>query len=347
MKTKTKELIPLDKFIYKALYNKKSGYYMKKNPFGVKGDFITAPNISILFSEIISIWIVALWEKINSPKKINIVELGAGNGEMMLQIIKTSNQFPIFQKACNFFIYEKSSYLTKIQKSKLKSYKVKWLKKIQNIKKAPTIFIGNEFFDSLPVKQFIKKNNFWFEKHVYTSSNSKRFVEVKTNIKKFEKKTGIKFSNGQNFIEFSPLTFLIIKQISNIINKQNGGMLIIDYGYINKKMHNTLQAVKDHKKTNILNEINNSDITHKLNYKYIEKIIKKFNLKLNGVATQGKFLTNLGIIQRAEIISKNLTFSKKADIYYRLKRLIDKKQMGELFKVMFASNKKINFKLGF
>ena len=112
-------------------------------------------------------------------------------------------------------------------------------------------------------------------------------------------------------------------------------------------MHNTLQAVKDHKKTDILNEISNSDITHKLNYKYIEKIIKKFNLKLNGVATQGKFLTNLGIIQRAEIISKNLPFSKKADIYYRLKRLIDKSQMGDLFKVMLITGKKVNFREGF
>ena len=97
----------------------------------------------------------------------------------------------------------------------------------------------------------------------------------------------------------------------------------------------------------VLNYISNSDITHKINYKFIEKIIKKFKLKLNGISTQGEFLTKLGIFHRAEIISKNLTFSKKADIYYRLKRLTDKKQMGKLFKVMFASNKNINFKVGF
>ena len=347
MKIKTKELIPLDKFINRALYNKVSGYYMKKDPFGLKGDFITAPNISVLFSEMISIWIVAFWEKINYPKKINIVELVAGNGEMMNQIIKSSTQFPKFLKACNFFIYEKSPYLKKIQKKKLKSHKVNWLKKLKNIKKAPTIFIGNEFFDSLPVKQFVKRNNLWFEKYVYKTSNSKKFIEIKFNIKKFEKKIGIDISKGQKFIEFSPLTFLTIKQISNIINKQNGGLLIIDYAYINRKMHNTLQAVKDHKKTDILNEISNSDITHKLNYKYIEKIIKKFKLKLNGISTQREFLTKLGILQRAEIISRKLPFSKKADIYYRLKRLIDNKQMGDLFKVMFVSNRKINFKVGF
>ena len=347
MKPKSKESIPLDKFIYKALYNKETGYYMKKNPFGLKGDFITAPNISILFSEMICIWIVYFWEKINFPKKINIIELGAGNGEMMLQIIKSSKNFSAFKKACNFFIYEKSPYLKKIQKKKLQNCKVKWLKKIKKINKAPTIFIGNEFFDSLPLKQFIKRNNIWFEKYVHRSSNNKRLIEKKININKFEKKIGVNLSKGQKFIEFSPLTFLIIKQISRIINKHNGGLLIIDYGYTNKKMYNTLQSVKDHKKTKILNYISNSDITHKINYKFIEKIIKKFKLKLNGISTQGEFLTKLGIFHRAEIISKNLTFSKKADIYYRLKRLTDKKQMGELFKVMFASNKNINFKAGF
>ena len=124
MKPKSKELIPLDKFIYKALYNKETGYYMKKNPFGLKGDFITAPNISILFSEMICIWIVYFWEKINFPKKINIIELGAGNGEMMLQIIKSSKNFSTFKKSCNFFIYEKSPYLKKIQKKNYKTVKL-------------------------------------------------------------------------------------------------------------------------------------------------------------------------------------------------------------------------------
>ena len=92
MKIKFKKIISLDKFIDFSLYNKKSGYYIKKNPFGKKGDFITSPGISILFSEMIGIWLVARWKKLKKPKKINIVELGAGNGEMMFNIIKTSNQ---------------------------------------------------------------------------------------------------------------------------------------------------------------------------------------------------------------------------------------------------------------
>ena len=347
MKINRSTSLPLDKFIELALYNKNSGYYMKKNPFGKKGDFITAPNISILFSEMISIWIIALWEKLKKPKKINIVELGAGNGEMMLNIIKTSNQFLFFKNVCNFFIFEKSPYLKKIQKEKLKNYKVRWLKKIIKINNSPTIFIGNEFFDSLPIKQFAKKKGSWFEKHIDISSKNKKFLEKKIDVKKFEKKIGINITKNQKFIEFSPPMIDLLKKISTIISKKNGGLLIVDYGYFNKKMFNTLQSVKNHKKIDVLNNVGNSDITNLLNYKFIEKIVKKLKLKVSGFSTQRNFLIKLGILERAEIISKKLPFLMKADIYYRLKRLIDNKQMGEIFKLMFISNRKINFKLGF
>ena len=110
--------IPLDKFIDKTLYDKKRGYYMKSNPIGPGGDFITSPNISIMFSEMIAIWIISFWERIGCPKNFNIVELGAGNGEMMLQILKTVERFKEFRISSNFIIYEKSPYLKKLQKKK-------------------------------------------------------------------------------------------------------------------------------------------------------------------------------------------------------------------------------------
>jgi len=112
-------------------------------------------------------------------------------------------------------------------------------------------------------------------------------------------------------------------------------------------MMDSLQAVKNHKKVNILKNYGSSDITYKINFKTIKKISKYLNLKPQGITTQRKFLLKLGILERAEIISKKLPFSKKADIYFRLKRLIDKNQMGELFKVMLITNKKTKFQIGF
>ena len=347
MKLNKEKIIALDKFIYNALYDLKNGYYIKKNPFGKSGDFITSSHISVLFSEIIAVWIISFWEYLKSPKKINVIELGAGNGEMMFEIIKTSKKFEIFEKSCNFYIYEKSPKLIKVQKKRLKNFKVIWLNDLNKIKNAPSIFLGNEFLDSFPIKQLVKKKNIWFEKYIDLSKKNIRFIDIKININKYKKILGKKIFKTESFIEFSPSAIKILKVISNQINLKNGGLLIIDYGYLKSKMFNSLQGIKKHKSNNILNNVGNSDITYLINFQLVKKIIEKFNLKLNGLTTQGNFLTKMGIIERADIISKNLTFFQKTNVFFRLKRLIDKNQMGELFKVMFVSNKNITFKNGF
>ena len=120
MRSKKSHSIPLDKFINLSLYDNKFGYYMRRNPFGKKGDFITAPNISRLYSEMIAIWIFSFWQSIGSPKKFNLVELGAGNGEMIKIIIESLKNFPFFSSGCIFIIHEKSPNLIKIQKKKIK-----------------------------------------------------------------------------------------------------------------------------------------------------------------------------------------------------------------------------------
>ena len=348
MKTKKKFSITLDKFIDFALYNKKFGYYMKKNPFGRKGDFTTAPNISRLFSEIIAIWIVSFWKSIGSPKNFNLIELGAGNGEMMKDMLESFEQFPSFMKSCNIFIYEKSPNLIKIQKKKIKKDKINWLSKIDNIKKNPTLFIANEFFDSISIKQFIKIDKIWYEKFVNIKNKNKAFFfNKKVNMKNYEKKINFKVSSNQNFVEYSETGVDYLRSISKFLKKNQGGLLIIDYGYFGKKMKNTLQAISNQNFSNVLENIGNSDITHNINFNLFKKIIKKIGGLSHKTTTQGYFLTKMGINERAEIISRKLTFLKKADLYYRLKRLIDKKQMGELFKVMLIKNKKNKFNLGF
>jgi len=348
MKLKKNLNIPLDKFINLSLYNKKFGYYMKKNPFGKKGDFITAPNISRLFSEMISIWIYSFWQSLGSPKKFNLIELGAGNGEMMKVLMESFQNFPTFLKSCNIIIHEKSPLLTKIQKKKLSNSKIVWLSDISKIKKNPCIFIANEFFDSIAIKQFKKKKNLWFEKFVcFKNKKEAYFFEKKIDIKKIEKKISYQISKNQNFIEYSELGLNYLKDISKIIKKNKGGLLLIDYGYTEKKMKNTLQAISNHKLASILKNIGNVDITHNINFNLFKTFTKLIGGLENNLTTQKEFLLKMGIKQRAEIISKNQNFLKKADIYYRLKRLIDEKQMGNLFKVMLVKNKKNKFSLGF
>ncbi len=340
--------LPLDQFINLALYDKDKGYYMKKSPFGKDGDFITAPNITRLFSEIIAIWTITFWKSIGSPKKFNLLELGAGNGEMMKVIYETLMNFPECYNCCNFIIHEKSDFLINEQKKNLNSEKFSWLKNIQEINPNPTIFLANEFFDAIPIKQFFKKKGGWFERFVNLNNPKKaKFNEEKIDIEKIEEHLNFKISKDQNVIEYSPETFKYLRKICNLIQKNDGGMLIIDYGYADSKMYETLQAVNNHKYSNILENIGNSDITYNINFHLFEKFINQFE-DVNSIFTnQKKFLTSMGILQRAEIISKNTIFSKKTDLFYRVRRLIDEKQMGELFKVMLIKNKKNNFRTGF
>jgi len=347
MKTNKKDL-PLDQFIDFALYDKVNGYYMKKNPFGKEGDFITAPNITRLFSEIIAIWVLTFWKSIGSPKKFNLLELGAGNGEMMKVIIETLKNFPECFNNCSFQIHEKSEFLKKRQQLNLKSENITWIDDIKINNSYPTVFLANEFFDALPIKQFFKRNESWVERFVILKDEKNaEFNEQPINIKDIDKDLGFEISKDQEIIEYSPSSFEYLKDISNLIKKNDGGILIIDYGYLNFKMEETLQAIKNHKHSNILEDIGDSDITYNINFNLFERFIDQFD-DLNFIITnQKKFLTSMGIIQRAEIISENIPFSKKSDLFYRIRRLIDEKQMGELFKVMLIKKHKNNFKTGF
>ena len=348
MKNKKNELLTLDKFIEESLYNKKYGYYMKKNPFGEGGDFITAPNISILFSEMIAVWVISFWEKLNCPKKFNLIELGAGNGEMMRVLIDTFKKFPQFKESCKINILERSELLKRTQKINVKDTEIKWLDNLNELNSLPCIFIANEFFDALPIKQFLQKEKKWYERHVNFTNNKKlEYLDIPFDMQKFEKKIKFKISHKQTFIEYSPLTTKYLKIIINKIKINNGGILIIDYAYLEKEMKNTLQAVSKHKYCDVLKGFRSSDITYNLSFNLINMIIKKFGHYSSLYTTQKEFLTKLGIFNRAEILSKNMSFSKKADIYFRVKRLIDENQMGHLFKVMLITNHKNKFKLGF
>ena len=172
-------------------------------------------------------------------------------------------------------------------------------------------------------------------------------IKKKINIKKLENKTNFKFLKNQNFIEYSPKGIKYLKDIMKFIDRYKGGLLIIDYGYYEEKFQNTLKAIYNKKHSNLLENIGKSDITHNINYHLFDKIVKSNKNLNNKYTTQKKFLTNLGIFQRAEILSKNKKFSEKADIFYRIKRLTDDEQMGDLFKVMLIKNSSIKSQLGF
>ncbi len=346
---KEKKFIPLDQFINISLYDKKIGYYMKKNPFGKKGDFITSPLISNLFAEMVAVWCISLWEHLGKPKKILLVELGPGDGTLCIDLLKTFGQFKDFYNSVEINLLEISGRLKKIQKSKINNEKVKWIKKMNEVKLGPVIFLGNEFFDGLPIKQIYKKKKLFFEKFVGLSKDHKKimFLYKKANSNLIKRIQNLNLISVGGVIEYPVAALYFLKAIAKKIDKLGGALLTFDYGYISKKNQNTLQSVKKHRYANPLVKPGHSDITSHINFQLFHKILKKNKLNVKKITTQSKFLKKIGIIERANILSKKMTFKEKANMFFRLKRLLDCKQMGGLFKVIFAQKKDGKFSLGF
>ena len=346
---KKEKIIPLDRFIDVSLYDKKFGYYMKNNPFGENGDYITAPLVSNLFGEMIAIWCISFWEKLGRPKKICLVELGSGDGALCNNLLQSFKKFENFYNCLEIRLLEKSNKLKKIQKSKIKSKKVKWIKKLNDLNFGPIIFLGNEFFDALPIKQVYIKKKIFFERCVVLSNSEKK---IEFSYKKAKKQLiknirDLKLITRSKIIEYPVNAIKYLKIIKKKINKYNGGLLIFDYGYTKLKNANTLKSIKKHNFFDVLSEPGNTDITSHINYKLFTKILKNKNFKVEKIVTQNKFLKRIGILERANILSKKMTFKEKADLFYRLKKLLDYQEMGKVFKVLFVRKKSINFSLGF
>ena len=342
------KVLPIDQFIENVLYNKKVGYYSSKTPFGKKGDFLTAPGISNLFSEIIGIWLISTWYTLGRPKNFNIVELGPGDGSLTKILLKIFQKFSTFNQATNIFLYEKSNLLKKLQKKNINNLKVKWIKNFTSIKKGPIIFFGNEFFDAIPIKQFSHKKNLLLEKH-YLLNKKNKIDEIykKASDKYVSQIKRFKSLKNLKFIEFPKLGFDELNKIIKKLSKFEGGLLLIDYGYLTPKNKNTLQSLIKHKRNNLLDNLGKADITSLVNFKLLNEYFIKNNLKVKKVVTQKFFLEKMGIIERANILSKKMSFKEQSNLYLRLKRLLDTKLMGNLFKVIFAyKSNKDNF-LGF
>jgi cyclopropane-fatty-acyl-phospholipid synthase len=334
---KKSKVLPVDKFFYNVLFDNKYGYYTSKQPFGVKGDFVTSPNISNLFSEMIAIWIISSWELFGKPNNFNIIELGPGNGTLTKTLLKIFKKFPKFNSIKKIYLYEESDFLKKLQKKNIPDKDVKWIKNFDSIKKGPVLFFGNEFVDAIPIKQFKRIKGSLFEKN-YTINKKYNMKEIflkasNSNLKIIKSYKSFK---KLNFVELPKLGFQELKKISRKISKLNGCILLIDYGYTKPNNQNTLQSVMKHKKNPLLNNLGKADITSLVNFGLLKEFFSKNNLQVENIITQKQFLENLGILNRAENLAKNMKFSEQSDLYLRLKRLLSPNLMGELFKVILA-----------
>ena len=326
-------------FMKIALTDKKNGYYRKKMPLGSKGDFITSPDISQIFGEIIGVWILDLWIKLKKPKDIQIVDLGGGRGTLLSDVKRV-----LKNKIHNYIFIDINNKLITLQKQSIKN--VLHFEKVEDIPKKPTIFIGNEFLDTFPLNQFIQTQDCLKEICVDYKNKELVFCHQKTSLsERLDTQVPIKLrTNTILEINFEARKF--IKKISNFIKKNNGGAIFFDYGYIDSN-GDTLQAIKENKFVDPLDEPGRADITSHIDFSDITLQARNDMVDIWGPNTQGSFLKKMGAIERLEALEGLSTNKAKEELRSGLNRLIDARQMGELFKVFAITPNKYPSPEGF
>ena len=327
-----KGYISISRFMEISLTNPEEGYYIKKKPLGKAGDFITAPDITQIFGEVIGAWAIDVINKINCKSSFQIVDLGGGRGTLLKDIkrIKSNNNI-------SYGFLEINKKLIIAQKQIVPE--AKHYKSISDIPDAPTIFIGNEFLDVFPINQYIKINETW--KEVFVTKNNDRFLycykDIEDKILFEENKRN--FPNEADFLEVNTMIKKIVRDISNFLKRNNGICWFIDYGY-SKGYGNTLQALKNHEYVDPLSFPGASDLTSHINFSQIINETKNIEMNFFGPISQRNFLINLGAFERLEILKKSTNSEKiKNDLDEGLNRVIENSQMGELFKVCAISPK--------
>ena len=332
-----KKGLRLDKFIDEVLH-KKNSYYSIQNPLGKKNDFITSPEISQTFGEIIGAYLISLWEnKINS--KFNFIELGPGLGTLFSDIFRVAKKRPNFIKMANIFFVEKNSKLKKYQQKISYSLKIKdinWIKNLNINSNLPLVIYSNEFFDCFSIRQFIFQDQ-WLER--YVNYNKKDEFLIIKNRKLYDKNMLkiLESYKDEKIFEYSHLRNLYFNKICKYIKKNKGVCIIIDYGYLDKLNHFTLQSIYNHKSTSIFENLGKQDITSHVNFKELISIAKKNKLNIDEFCTQREFLIKYGILKRKEILSKSIN-NYNQNLDSEINRLIDNNNMGKIFKFFIVSN---------
>ncbi|APR99122.1 class I SAM-dependent methyltransferase [Wolbachia endosymbiont of Folsomia candida] len=328
--------ISISDFMNAALYHQKYGYYMSKTPLGKDGDFVTAPEISQLFGEAIAVWIMHTWEKLGTPSKFSLVELGPGKGTLIHDVVRITKKYKDFFDSMSIHLVEISPVLRNIQKQTLMDIEVNWHENIDNLPENPTIFLANEFFDALPIDQFIYHNGQWYENRiVIQDDNGLKIARLSQSELALSNswipvsRTGMTDGFNGAVVEICHAGIEILKKLEKKIYNNKGAVLIIDYGYIYPSYRSTLQSIKQHKYSNFLENVGSSDITALVNFQALKDSLKYVDCE---ISTQREFLYSFGIKERAQALMKNANEAQKNRIFSEFLRLTE--NMGTLFKTI-------------
>ncbi len=322
--------MPISRYMEACLLDREHGYYCREDPIGAAGSFTTAPEISQMFGELIGLALCQVWTDQGSPPCFALAELGPGRGVMMADLLRAARVAPGFNEAARLFLVERSDALRRSQARRLAAHSPDWCLDVDDLPDMPLFLVANEFFDALPIRQFRRRTNGWQEIMIGAEAGHLRYIHRDcSRCQELDRRFADIPPNA--IVELRPEAERIIGRVADIIARHGGGAIIVDYGE-DGSLGDTLQAVRNHRPTEPLDEPGAADLTAHVDFATLARSAR--GTAVSSLTTQGDFFARLGIHQRARVLARSATGAALRDHQAALNRLVGPDQMGRLFKVI-------------
>lgn len=343
--------ITVERYMALCLSHPVHGYYLTREPLGAHGDFITAPEISQMFGELIGLWAAAVWQRMGEPKRVSLVELGPGRGTLMADALRAAAVLPGFASALAVELVETSPTLRARQQTTLESFTtpIAWHRDVGTLPERPAIIIANEFFDALPIHQAVKDRRGWRERMVGIDEEGHLAFAVHPDpIPNLAAVAPLATADAPEGALVEWRSDHIATELARRLTKDGGAALVIDYGYTQPKFGETLQAVRHHAYAEPLEAPGDADLTALVDFTALAASVHAVGAAVHGPVSQGDFLRRLGIELRAERLKAQATSEQASDIESSLARLTQGGEgMGELFKALAIADPSLGALPGF
>lgn len=334
--------MPVWRYMELCLSHPEYGYYIARDPLGREGDFITSPEVSQMFGELLGLWAASVWKAMGAPSTVRLIELGPGRGTLMMDALRAIRIVPPFYLASHVHLVEINAALRERQGSALEGVKnLHWHNSIDEVPEGPSIIFANEYFDVLPVHQMVRKETGWHERVVEIDRTDRlAFGTAAEPTPQFEVLLPplLQAAPVGAVFEWRPPTEIM--KLANRVRKFGGAALVIDYGHLRSDAGDTLQAIARHSFTDPLKNAGQVDVTAHVDFQALTHAAEDIGARVHGPVEQGTFLRRLGIETRALTLMSKASPQVGEDIASGLKRLTDSGRdgMGSLFKVLGVSH---------
>ena len=315
-------------------------YYRRGNPIGASGDFVTAPEVSQIFGELIAVWAITVWQAMGCPRPFVLAELGPGRGTLMQDALRAAGAVPAFREAAQVHLVETSSTLREMQGQALAALcKPRWHQSLTAIPQAPLIVVANEFFDALPIEQHIYEGGSWYRRVVRLNGSGRPSFAIGRLSVPPPELLPCKEPREGDILEHRPASAAIIAEIGARAAQAPAAILITDYGYERRDYGDTLQAVREHGYTSPLETPGEADLSAHVNFAELAHAAGMAGLDLWGPMPQNEFLLALGLEERLRQLMASASEAQRAALFLGARRLVDPFQMGSLFKAMAMTSR--------